>query len=61
MATIKYVTIKKVDLDKLLEEKNLTLTQLAKKAGVSYEYLIRINKDKFTMSEDFWNRIKKYL
>ena len=60
MEYIKEVIIKKVDLDKLLNKKGLTLYMLAKKSMVDYSYLSRANKGDVVLSTDAYNKIKKY-
>ncbi len=58
---IKQTIIYEVDLIKLAKRKNLTLTELAKKAEVNYEHLLRCKNGMITMSEEHWFKIKKHL
>lgn len=61
MATIKTVSIKKVDLKKLCAKKKMSIKQLADKAGVSYEHLTRVSNNIFSMTSEYWDKLKKYL
>lgn len=58
---IKQTIIYEVDLKKLAARKKLTLQELAKRTGVNYEYLLRCSNGLFSMSEEYWQKIKKHL
>jgi len=57
----KTVTIHKVDLKKLCDNKNMSFAELARKAGIDPRNLSAYHKEYKTMSEETWNKIKQYL
>ena len=61
MAIIKKTIIYKEDLLKLAKAKNLTLLELANKAKVNYQFLLRVAHEQQPIMEDTWNKIKKVL
>ena len=58
---IKQTTIYKVDFKKLAKKKELSIREVAKRAGVSYEHLIRCSNGFITMSEKHWIKIREIL
>ena len=58
---IKQIIIYEVDLKKLAEKKGFNMSNLAKKAGVNYEHLLRCASGIITMSDEHWKKIKKVL
>lgn len=53
--------IKKVDLKKILETRGMTLYQLSKLSHVNYSYIHRAMNGYVKLSEDAYNKIKKFL
>ena len=56
------VTIKNVDLKKLMKQKGIkSLYQLSNVSGVNYSYLYNCAKGHVMMSEGTWDKIKQCL
>jgi transcriptional regulator with XRE-family HTH domain len=58
---VKTTQIKEYDLKKLCKEKGMSIPQLAKISGVNYQYLNRCINGIYTMSDETWDKIKKWL
>lgn len=55
------VNISHIDLKKLCKEKGISIKKLAKLAGVDYAYLNEAKNGKHHISQEYWNKIKKFL
>jgi hypothetical protein len=59
---VKEVTIKEVDLFKIMNEKGIKdLNQLARVSGVGREYLRKCANGYITMGTNTWNKLKQSL
>jgi predicted transcriptional regulator len=59
--TTQRVQIKKEELRKLCAKKGISIYRLSQLAGVSYEHLLRLNQGMFSMSYDYWLKIRNIL
>jgi DNA-binding Xre family transcriptional regulator len=58
---IKQIVIKKVDLKKLLRNKNLSLGQLSRLSGIDKSFLSKCSNGYMQMNEKSWERLKFFL
>jgi len=61
MTEITKVSIKEVDLIKLIKQSGLTLKKLTEEAGVSYYNLQKASKGYVRISDELWQKIKTVL
>jgi DNA-binding Xre family transcriptional regulator len=58
---VRQTIINKVDLEKLLKDKGLSLNQLSKHSGVDLAILSKAKNGKIILSENCWNKIKFFI